>query len=168
VDGVDVNRNGATEHWILNPSDSNPQWTDATSVDETSNHTAAVILNGDIVIVGGQTTSDDSTTTAHVWEWDPNNPGQWTALASMPYAVSHAVVAVIDDRIVVAGGTTKLDQPLDSVIVYDPTTNTWSSQTSLPDGRLAAVGGVIGNEIIIATGFGDGNLQAQTWAAIAT
>jgi N-acetylneuraminic acid mutarotase len=88
----------------------------------------------------------------------------------MPVARSHAVVTVIDNRIVVAGGTTANDAPLNSVIVYDPSTNAWSAQTSLPDSRLAAVGGVIGNQIIIATGFGNGdlgpaNLQRQTWIA---
>jgi N-acetylneuraminic acid mutarotase len=169
VDGVDATRVGYTEHWVLNPSDSNPQWATYVSLPETANHTAAVVLNGDLVVVGGQSTSVDSTTIAHVWEWDPNNPGQWTALASMPYRASHAVVAVIDNRIIVMGGTTANDAPLDSVIVYDPDTNSWSDQTPLPDnGRLAAVGGVIGNEIIVATGFGNGNLQAQTWAAVAT
>jgi len=166
MDGVDVNRVGQTEHWVLNPSDSNPQWANAVDLPETANHTSAVVLNGDIVVVGGQTTSNDSSTITNVWMWDPSNPSQWTALASMPIARSHAVVVVIDNKIVVAGGTTANDVPLDSVIVYDPSTNTWSSQTSLPDARLAAVGGVIGNQIIVATGFGDGNLQAQTWAAV--
>lgn len=167
MDGVDVNRNGQTDHWVLNPSDSNPQWANATSLPQSSNHTAAVVLNGDIVVVGGQTTSNDSSTITNVWEWDPNNPGQWIALASMPIARSHAVVDVIDNEILVMGGTTANDVPLNSVIVYDPSTNAWSNQTSLPDARLAAVGGVIGNEIIVATGFGDGNLQNQTWAAFA-
>lgn len=168
VDGVDINRNGQTEHWVLNPSASNPQWANATSLPQSANHTAAVVLNGDIIVVGGQSTSDDSSTITNVWEWDPNNPGQWTALASMPIARSHAVVDLIDNEIIVAGGTTTNDVPLDSVIVYNPNTNIWSTQTSLPDARLAAVGGVIGNEIIIATGFGTGNLQAQTWAAFAS
>lgn len=169
MDGVDVNRDGQTEHWVLNPSDANPQWTDATAVPETSNHTVAVILNGDIVICGGQTTSNDSSTISDVWEWDPNNPGQWTQLASMPYPASHAVAGVIDGEIILMGGTTENDVPLDTVIVYNPSTNSWSYQTSLPDGgRLAAVGGVIGNEIIVAAGFGNGQLNDQTWAAYAS
>ena len=84
----------------------------------------------------------------------------------MPIRRSHAVVVVIDGRIVVAGGTTGSDVPLNSVIVYNPDTNTWASQTSLPDARLASVGGVIGNQIIVATGVGDGALQSQTWTAV--
>ncbi|HEY2588597.1 MAG TPA: kelch repeat-containing protein [Tepidisphaeraceae bacterium] len=168
MDGVDVNRNGQTEHWVLNPSDANPTWVNSTSVPETANHTAAVILNGDIVIVGGQSTDDDSSTITKVWEFDPTT-NQWSALANMPIPRSHAMVDVIDNHIVVAGGTTANDVPLASVVIYDPTTNTWSTQTNLPDGgRLAPVGGVIDNEIILATGFGDGNLQAQTWAAFVT
>jgi N-acetylneuraminic acid mutarotase len=168
MDGVDINRAGQTSHWVLDPGAANPQWTNSTSVPETANHTAAVVLNGDIVIVGGQATDDDSSTLTKVWEFDPST-SQWTALASMPIPRSHAMVDVIDGEIVVAGGTTANDVPLASVILYNPATNAWSTQTNLPDnGRLAPVGGVIGNEIILATGFGDGNLQAQTWAAFVT
>jgi N-acetylneuraminic acid mutarotase len=165
VGGVDVNRNGQTEHWVLDPSSSSPQWSTATSLAQSANHTSAVVLNGKIVVVGGQSTSDDSTTLTSVWQWDPSNPSQWTALAPMPIARSHAMVDVIDGDIVVAGGTTANDVPLASVIVYDPTTNTWTTQTSLPDGRLAPVGGAIGNQIVLATGFGSGDLQSQTWVA---
>lgn len=174
IDGVDVTRTGQKEHWVLNPSDSNPQWTNSTDMPETANHTSAVVLNGKIVVVGGQTTKDDNSTIADVWEWDPSNPGQWTSLAPMQAngsqsRRSHAVVDVYDDRIIVAGGLTITGTPLGSVIVYDPDTNSWSDQASLPDGgRLAAVGGIIGNKIIVALGYGDGSLQNQTWEATAT
>jgi N-acetylneuraminic acid mutarotase len=168
MDGVDINRNGQTDHWVLNPSDANPHWATSASVPETANHTAAVVLNGDIVIVGGQSTDDDSSTLTKAWLFDPAT-SQWSALANMPIPRSHAMVNVIDSHIIVAGGTTANDLPLDSVVIYDPATNAWSAQTPLPDGgRLAVVGGVVGNEIILATGFGDGNLQAQTWAAFVT
>lgn len=165
VGGVNASRAGQTEHWVLNLSDANPQWTDSTPLPISANHSAAVVLNGKIYLVGGQTTSDDSSTIANMVMWDPANPSVWTPLANMPIKRSHAVVMVIDGRIVVAGGTIANDVPLNSVIVYNPDTNSWSAQTSLPDARLAPVGGVIGNQIIVATGFGSGALQAQTWAA---
>lgn len=166
VGGVNINRAGQTEHWVLNLNDPNAQWTDSTPLPLSANHTSVVVLNGKIYLVGGQSTSDDSSTISSLLSWDPADPGHWTTLANMPIKRSHAVVVVIDGRIVVAGGTTGNDVPLNSVIVYSPDTNAWASQTSLPDARLAAVGGVIGNEIIIAMGFGDGALQAQTWAAV--
>lgn len=166
MDGVDLTRNGQTDHWVMNLSDASPQWTDSTPMPQSVNHTAAVVMNGDIYVVGGQTTSNDSSTITNVWMWNPANPSHWTAVASMPIRRSHAVVTVIDDRIVVVGGTTSNDTPLNSVIVYNPDTNAWSSQTALPGARLAPVGGVIGNDIIITTGFGSGALQAQTWLAV--
>jgi len=86
----------------------------------------------------------------------------------MPIRRTHAVVVVADNEIVVIGGTTGSDIPLDSVLVYDPNTNQWSTETTLPNARLAAVGGVIGKQIIVATGFGNGALQAQTWEALTT
>ena len=165
VGGVNTARAGQTEHWVLNLNNPSPQWTDSTPLPISANHTATVVLNGKIYVVGGQTTSDDSSTIANVMKWDPANPSQWGMLANMPVRRSHAVVVASDDRILVAGGTTGGDVPLDSVMVYNPETNAWSAHTSLPDARLASVGGVIGNQIIVATGFGDGALQAQTWAA---
>jgi len=166
VGGVNTSRVGQTEHWALNLNDPNPRWTDSTPLPLSANHTSAVVLNGKIYLVGGQSTSDDSSTLANVVMWDPANPSVWTPVASMPIRRSHAVVVVIDGRIVVAGGTTGSDMPLDSVVVYNPDTNAWSSQTSLPDASLASVGGVIGNQIIVATGFGSGALLAQTWTAV--
>jgi N-acetylneuraminic acid mutarotase len=165
MDGVDTNRNGQTNHWVLTLSDANPQWTNSAPLPYTANHTAAVVLNGSIYVVGGQSTSDDSSTLTSVVMWNPANPGTWTAVASMPIPRSHAAVVVIDDRIVVLGGTTSSDVPLSSVIVYNPTTNAWSSQTSLPSPRLAPIGGVIGNQILLASGFGNNALQDETWFA---
>jgi len=52
------------------------------------------------------------------------------------------------------------------VIAYNSATNSWTNLTSLPDARLAPVGGAIGDEIIVASGFGDDQLQSNTWAAL--
>lgn len=165
MDGVSTSRAGQTDHWALDLSAASPQWTTSTALPESANHTSAVVLDGKIYVVGGQSTSDDSTTINSVLMWDPANPSSWTAEASMPVRRSHAIVVVADDEIVVIGGTTGSDIPLASVLVYDPKTNEWSADTNLPSARLAAGGGVIGNEIIVATGFGNGALQAQTWEA---
>lgn len=164
-DGVDPTRGGQTTHWIMNLSDANPQWTVSTPLPFSRNHMSGVVLDGKIYAIGGQSTSDDSSTTSDVLMWDPANPSVWTRVASLPVPLSHGVVVTLDDRIVVAGGTTKNDTPLSSVYVYNPTTNAWTSQTSLPSARLAAVGGVIGQQILVATGFGNGALQSQTWVA---
>ena len=161
-DGVDPTRVGQTEHWVLTPAGSNPQWTTSTALPFSRNHMAGVVLDGKIYAVGGQSTDDDSSTTADVLMWDPAKPSSWTAVASMPGRRSHAVVTAIDGRIVVAGGTLANDVPVDSVIAYDPATNTWSSQTALPEPLLAPAGDAIGNQIIVATGFNNG-LRADTW-----
>jgi N-acetylneuraminic acid mutarotase len=164
-DGVDPTRGGQTTHWIMNLSDSNPQWTISTPLPFSRNHMVGTVLDAKIYAIGGQSTSDDSSTTSDCLMWDPANPSVWTRVASLPVPLSHAVVVTLDDRIVVAGGTTKNDVPLFSVYVYNPTTNVWTTQTSLPNARLAAVGGVIGNQILVTTGFGNNALQSQTWVA---
>jgi N-acetylneuraminic acid mutarotase len=161
--GVNTKRVGQDEHWMLDLSSPSPQWTNAAPPPLTRNHLVAVALAGKIYAVGGQPGDDDSITSSEVMMWDPAHPSYWTMLASLPTPRSHAVTVAVDGEILVAGGTTKNDVPLSNVLLYNPATNTWSTQTSLPSPRLAAVGGVIGNQFIISTGFGNGSLQATTW-----
>lgn len=163
-DGVDPSRNGNTDHWVLNLEDASPQWTASTSLPFSRNHVTAAVLDGKIYAIGGQPTDDDSITSSDVLVWDPANPGAWTAVASLPGPRSHAVTGVIDGRIVVAGGTTSNDIPMDSVLAYDPTTNTWTTQTSLPSPRLAPAGGIVGNQFIVTTGYGPSGLTNSSWA----
>jgi len=165
-DGVDPTRTGQTEHWVLNLGDASPQWIDSTPLPLTRNHMDGVVLDGKIYAIGGQPTDDDSITSSDVLLWDPANPGSWTPVASLPMPMSHAVAGVIDGRIIIAGGTTTNDVPLDEVMTYDPTTNTWTTQTALPAARLAAVGGIVGNEFIVTTGYDyPPGLNTTTWAA---
>jgi N-acetylneuraminic acid mutarotase len=163
-DGVDPSRNGQTNHWVLNLDDANPQWAASTSLPFSRNHVTAAVLDGKIYAIGGQPTDDDSSTSSDVLVWDPANPGAWTAVASLPGPRSHAVTGVIDGRIIVAGGTVSSDKAIDSVIVYDPATNTWTIQTSLPSARLAPAGGIVGNQFIVTTGYFQNELTGTTWA----
>ena len=130
-DGVNVNRIGQTEHWVLDPGSANPRWTNSPPLPFSRNHMTSAVLDGKIYAIGGQPTDNDSNTSSDVLAWDPANPSAWTAVANMPIPRSHAVTAIVDGEIIVAGGTTTNDTPISSVIIYDPSTNMWSNS----DGR---------------------------------
>jgi N-acetylneuraminic acid mutarotase len=164
-DGVDTSRVSQNEHWVLDLGNANPQWTTAASVPLARNHITAAVLNGKIYAIGGQTTSDDSTTDSQVFVWNPANPSTWTSVASLPFSFSHAVAAVVDGEIVIAGGEKANDVPIASVLAYDPSTNTWKTEASLPGARLSPAGGVVGNQLVITTGFANGGFTSTTWVA---
>ncbi|MDB5330527.1 MAG: N-acetylneuraminic acid mutarotase [Phycisphaerales bacterium] len=165
-DGVDKQQVPHTDHWVLDLGSANPQWITSTPTPFSRNHLSAAVLNGKIYAMGGRLSADDlSIPSADGLVWDPSHPAAWTPIANMPSARALAVSAVIDGRIVLAGGTSDSDNPLASVIAYDPTTNSWSNLTPLPATRLAPCGGVVGNELIITTGLSQ-TLQSTTWGAM--
>jgi N-acetylneuraminic acid mutarotase len=163
--GVDPSRTGQTEHWVLDLTNPNPQWTDSTPVPFSRNHVVGAALDGKIYAIGGQPGTDDAAPASNVLVWDPANPGTWTAVASLPEPISHAAVGVIDGKIILAGGTTTGDIPIAAVFSYDPVANTWFALAALPAPRLAPTGGVVGNQFIVTTGYDNGGLTADTWAA---
>ncbi|HEY2587400.1 MAG TPA: hypothetical protein VGI81_16770, partial [Tepidisphaeraceae bacterium] len=164
-DGNDINRNGTADHWVLNLSDANPQWVASAPVPVASNHIAAAVLDGKIYAIGGQTGNDDSQPDADVFEWDPANPGDWQAVASLPAPISHAVAVTVGNQILLIDGVTTGLVQLASVLSYDPTTNTWSTLSNpLPAPREYPAADLIDNRIVVTTGDYYG-LRAETWVS---
>jgi len=163
--GSDINRNDVTNHWVLNLADANPQWTASTPMPVGINRFGAVVLDGKIYAVGGQVGYDNNAVPqAGVFVWDPQNPSAWTTAASMPEAHSHlgAAVTTVGNEIIVAGGDSSVGVFLDNVVAYDPTSDTWSELTPLPEPRLAVVAASFGNQIIVSDGY-DGSMTSTTW-----
>jgi N-acetylneuraminic acid mutarotase len=156
-----------TTHWTLNLNSPNAQWVTAVPLPAPRNHLASVVLDGKIYAMGGRPTGADMVNpTTTVYVWDPTNPDVWTQAAPLlqPRAVSTA--AVYNNEIYLIGGTTTNYQIISTVDVYDPTTNKWTTQTSIPAGRFAPVAGVIGNQLIVTTGFQfNYGFATTTWAA---
>jgi N-acetylneuraminic acid mutarotase len=170
-DGVNATatKYAETNHWVLNLNSSNPQWVDAVSLPAPRSHMASAVVDGQIYILGGRPTGADEvnpTTTNYVW--NPDDPDVWTQAAPLlqPRAVSSA--AVYNGEIYLIAGTTTNYQIIATVDVYDPQTNTWSTQASIPSGRFAPVAGVIGNTLIVTTGYSfldNGIFSTATWTA---
>ncbi|HET6252140.1 MAG TPA: carbohydrate-binding protein [Tepidisphaeraceae bacterium] len=167
-DGLNVQKLPQTDHWALDLTSANPQWVASTPTPFSRNHLSGAVLDGKIYAMGGRYDGDDlADPAADCIVWDPTNPGVWTPIASLPQIRALAVSAVVDGKIYLMGGTSTSYQPISSVLVYDPTTNTWTVQTPLPATRLAPCGGAIGNMLIVTTGLSQ-TLQATTWTAVVT
>jgi len=116
----------------------NPQeWIPVASFPRARNHFQAVSLAGSIYAVGGMT-GHHGKNSKDLPYLDVYNSKyrQWIPAADMPESRSHAEMAtmVFKDRIIVAGGRSEKrnHNSLDSVIEYNPHTDTWQHIATLP------------------------------------
>ena len=103
-------------------------------------------------------------------EFDPAT-GKWKTLADAPRPRDHVSVAVIDNKLYVAGGrlsTARINQVLNTVIkevdVYDFKTGKWSTlDTSLnfPTLRAGATAVVYNNRLVLIGGESDAHVEAH-------
>ena len=166
LDGADANRNGTTEHWVLNLKAADPKWISSTPLPFSRNHMAAAVLNGKIYVIGGQAGPEDNAPpSSDVLVWDPLHPAAWQAVASLPQPRSHIVAVAVNGRIVVLAGETTGVQVLSSIVAYNPTTNSWSRLSqSLPGARIDPAGDVVDGRLVITTGYLD-RLRSGTWVS---
>lgn len=91
-------------------------------------------------------------------EFTPST-GTWAYRAPMPTARAGAAVAVVDNRIYVIGGR---DCPFffcfgarvfDTVEIYDPVTDSWTTGASMPTARTDASAAVIGGLVVVMGGW---------------
>jgi N-acetylneuraminic acid mutarotase len=94
-------------------------------------------LRGEVYVVGGYAMSP----TTSVEVYSPATK-RWRAVASLPIAMQHPNVAVVRDRLFLAGyfegqGT---GSPRDNAFVYDPDRDRWDAISPLPTGTGRAAG----------------------------
>ncbi|ODS41139.1 MAG: hypothetical protein A7315_02135 [Candidatus Altiarchaeales archaeon WOR_SM1_79] len=86
----------------------------------------------------------------------------WTKMTDMPTARLGLGTALVDGKIYAIGGLRTEIQPLSTVEVYDPTTNTWTEKTHMPtargtfgcavvDGKIYAIGGGVTGSYNLST-----------------
>jgi N-acetylneuraminic acid mutarotase len=108
---------------------------------------AATGTNGLIYAIGGYYNYDSPPQLSANEAYDPAT-NQWTEEAPMPTArLSLGVVAVPDGRIFAIGGESGIPPwpVFDTVEVYQPSTNTWSTEASLPESR-SGFGATLGSD----------------------
>jgi N-acetylneuraminic acid mutarotase len=106
-------------------------WTLGAAMPFAAGSSASAVINGEIYLAGGII---GSTTTNQVAKYNPTTD-TWTTLASMPQGRNHAASATDGQRFYVFGGRVGpnvVANGFDTVQIYDPDTDTWTSSESDP------------------------------------
>jgi N-acetylneuraminic acid mutarotase len=145
------------DHWRLNLDDPNALWETRTMLPEPRGHLSSVTIGNDIYAIGGQIRHDrDPIDLTSLYRYDTTSDS-WVVLADLPTPRSHAEPGtfVYRGRIVLVGGrnsTILRPSELNSIVMYDPPTDTWLALPKLPFTRLAPIAQPFGNEIIVTNG----------------
>lgn len=156
--------------YIFNPVKN--EWRKGASIPQNRLRGAAgaFVLNDKIYLVCG--IQDGHWDGQVTWfdEFDPAT-GKWTTLADAPRPRDHVQVAVLDNKLYLAGGrlsTARINQVLNTVIkevdVYDFKTGKWSTMdasNNLPTLRAGNTTVVYDNKILIIGGESDAHVEAH-------
>jgi hypothetical protein len=154
--GGDENRVDRADHWALNLDDPDRGWTALAPLPQGRNHLAGAAVAGKIYAVGGQRGDmGNGLDLAEVDVYDPATES-WSPAAPSPRPRSHVncSILVLNDKILIVGG----ESPgLESEIIqFDPLTQAWTTFATLPEPRSTAVAGIIGGQLLVATGNAPG------------
>jgi N-acetylneuraminic acid mutarotase len=123
---------------------------------------AGAELNGKLYVVGG---APPESVTGALEAYDPATD-TWTSKAPMPTARYVHVAASLNGLLYAIGGDPSAGgESSESVIneVYDPSTDTWSTEGSMPTARWGMAAGVIGGTLYVIGGAkGPGNGVPQS------
>jgi hypothetical protein len=131
----------------------------ATLTVERAAHTATLLADGRVLLVGG--TDPLSTPLASAEIFDPVTETVTPAAAMPGPRVAHTATLLADGRVFVAGGANgfNLADPLSSIgnilassLVYNPSTNSWSSGPNLPDPRVGHAASRLTDGRVLLTG----------------
>ncbi len=154
----------SSQHWVLDVAAGSTTWVEAAALPNPRNHIAGASLNGKIYAVGGQHLGDEeSGNQPHVNVYDPASD-RWERVADLPQPLGHISAATFahSGRLVVVMGTTQ-EGKTQEIVAYNPAADRWDNLTNMPGARSATVAGVIGGEIVLATGTVGGSPLDTTW-----
>ncbi len=94
-------------------------------------HMASGVINGLIYLAGGVTANSVASAQNQLWRFN-SSLGTYTAMATLPAALSGPGSAVALSRLYVMGGRASTGALLSSNYAYNPTSNTWEARAPLP------------------------------------
>lgn len=145
-------------------------WSLGPRLDQARAGLSATVLDGRVYAAGGAGLADPRDA---LEVYDPE-AGAWRVLKPLPVGLERFGMAVLEDRIWVAGGYSSDGgaEPIDNVWSYDPLTDAWSGETALP-GPKASLSLVALNDQLYALGGEDGAPglfvyapDTQSWSAL--
>ena len=157
IGGNDANGNILNTVEVYDPNSNS--WSTAASMPTARFGLAAAAVNGKIYAIGGHDVNFYIVNTVEVY--DPNS-NSWSAAASMPTARRFLAAASLNGKIYAIGGNVVLTlltfHDVNTVEVYDPNSNSWSTAASMPtlrgylaaaslNGKIYAIGGGTANAL---------------------
>lgn len=166
--GVEDDRETNTDrHLVLDLNNLAAGWKAAPDMPGGRDHFAALELGGKLYAIGGEFGHDIThDQQALVHRFDPAS-NSWQRLADMPVASSHfeSSTFVWNGKIVVAGGQVDGWKATDTVSLYDPATDKWSTIGKLPVPLQGPVVQLVGNKLVINGGSKQQGPIGDTWFA---
>jgi N-acetylneuraminic acid mutarotase/murein DD-endopeptidase MepM/ murein hydrolase activator NlpD len=110
-------------------------------------HTATLLSDGTVLVAGG-TTFFGPTATAEMYNPDT---GEWSyASGKLNTArTGHAAVRLDDGKVLIIGGSDQASNPLSSVELFDPETETFRLMASLPNSLSSGQAFNVGNDKVV-------------------
>jgi len=132
--GGEVNVNGGSTNLVHEYTPSTNKWAAKANYPYAMHSMSAASYNGQIYVFGG---TNGSSVYSHVYAYNPST-NTWTQKAAMPTARFGTNAVVNNGIIYVMGGFTSTSTTATAVAnvqAYNPSTNTWTTKTAMPEGR---------------------------------
>ena len=181
ISGLEADRNTASKDHLVFDLKKRDGWKVRTKYPAPRNHFQAVSLGEFLFAIGGQTGHDEKPVDVNTVDVYLPEKNVWHELTPMPETKSHAESStfVHKNRIYVAGGRSDRNfdkwfgrdygHSSDSILEYNPYTNSWRKVGILPLRLLAPFVRVIDDRLYISGGAHKWNqLQKESWSAAMT
>jgi len=158
------------DHWALELG-GDGGWEPRAPLPEPRGHLAGAVLDDTIYAIGGQFNHDDDRRdVTFVHAWDPASD-RWREVAPLPQRRSHHELSTFayEDRILACGGRsepgTHRGNTLDFCVAYEPETDRWTEELTLPRALLAPVVVPLDGRLFLTNGstFLSQRPQADSW-----
>jgi len=114
-------------------------------------HTSATVGNN-VYVIAGSDASSVYQSAVYKYDLTTGTGGTWATMASLPVALGWVKAAAYQNYIYVAGGVDAVSTVVNTVYVYNTTTDTWATATPLPAAVFGGAFAISGNKLVYVAG----------------